>query len=77
MNLHDKHIELVDAVNNSKTIAEHDRNYWFLAGWRAGQADAGYIVDLIAADLVQFERGFENRPMCCGVFSDWQPEKKD
>ena len=73
MNLHNRHMQLVDAVNHAKTEHEHWIAYWKLEGWRDGVRDAGNEVDLIAADLEQFDRGFEARPMCCGVFSDWKP----
>jgi len=73
--MHDKHMQLIDAVNNAKTRHDHWTAYCILRGWREGMADCGRSVDLIAADLTQFERGHEGRPMCCGVFNDWKPEE--
>lgn len=73
MNLHDKHMKLIDAVNFAKTEQEHQNNDLILHGWRQGVSDAGFVVDLIGADLEQFDRGFEYRDMCCGVFCDWKP----
>lgn len=73
--MHDKHMELIDAVNNAATEHDHWTAHCRLEGWRDGVRDAGRRVDLIAADLEQFERGFESRPMCCGVFNDWQPHE--
>ncbi len=72
MTLQEIHMQMVDAVNNSKTQREHREADLMLHGWRKGVTDCGYHVDLIGADLAQFERGFENRPMCCGVFNDWK-----
>jgi hypothetical protein len=74
VSLHEKHMKLVDAVNNAKTEHEHYTLGQILHGWRDGVVDAGGRVDLCAADLEQFDRGFEHRPMCCGVFLDWEPK---
>lgn len=71
--LHDKHMEMIDAVNNSTSILDHTMAGQVLYGWRKGVAAAGRSVDLIAADLEQEARGID-RPMCCGVFLDWKPE---
>ena len=72
MNMHEKHMELIDAVNNATTLHQHWTNYCKLEGWREGLRDCGREPDLIGADLEQFGRGHESRPMCCGVFSDWR-----
>ena len=72
--MHEKHMTLVDAVNNAKTEEEHFWKSRYLHGWRQGIEDAGFQLDLCEADLEQFDRGFEHRPMCCGVFLDWQAE---
>ena len=74
MDIHEKHMLLIDAVNEAKTDREHWDAYMRLEGWRNGVKDAGGTVDLIAADLEQFERGHQDRLMCCGVFSDWKPQ---
>lgn len=71
MTLHEKQMELVDAVNNAKTTNEHSVAYWQLMGWREGVRACGREPDLISCDLAQFERGHKDRPMCCGVFNDW------
>lgn len=73
MDLHEKHMQLVDAVNRTKTDSEHLVALHALHHWRDGVKDAGVRLDLMAADLEQFDRGFEHRPMCCGVFLDWEP----
>lgn len=75
MTLHEKHMKLIDAVNNSDTIDENWTNQCILWGWQKGIEDAGLRLDLIAADLEQFERGNEHRPMCCGIFLDWEPKE--
>lgn len=74
MTTHERHMELVDAVNDAKTEQVHDMNYWKLQGWIDGVRFSGGSVDFIAADLAQFERGHENVPMCCGVFNNWRPK---
>lgn len=76
MNIHEKHMEFVDKVNNSTTQSEHRWNYAVLYGFRDGLRAAGIEPDLIACDLTQFERGHENRSMCCGVFNDWKPAEE-
>ncbi len=74
MTKHEKHMKLIDDVNNAKTRHEHEIAYWMLHGWRKGMSDAGHEVDLCAADITQMERGHENRNMTCGIFHDWKPE---
>jgi len=66
-------MQFVDAVNNAKSRDERWAADCKLHGFREGLRAAGIEPDLIACDLTQFERGHENRPMCCGVFSDWAP----
>jgi hypothetical protein len=73
--IHEKHMQLVDAVNEAKTEIEHRRSEVYLNGWRQGMADAGRELNLCHADLEQFDRGFTERPMCCGVFLDWEESK--
>ena len=72
MNLHLKHIELVEAVNNAKTELEHALAEHHLNGWRDGVNDCGRRVNLMDADLHYMDKGVD-RPMCCGVFLDWKP----
>lgn len=72
MDLYEKHIELVEAVNNAKTELEHILAVSLLAGWREGCSDAGKPVSLIDADLYYIDQGIE-RPICCGEFLDWKP----
>jgi len=73
--IHQKHMQLVDAVNESKTEHEHLTAALRLHAWREGMSDAGRPVELCHADLEQFDRGFTERPMCCGVFLDWEESK--
>jgi hypothetical protein len=68
MTLHEKHMQMIDAVNNAVNREDYWTAYCKLWGWRDGVADAGGRLDYIAADLEQFDRGYENTPMCCGVF---------
>ena len=63
----DKHIELVEAVNNS-TGAAKDTARNILDGFRMG-LDMQGINQLMDCDLHYIEQGID-RPMCCGVFLD-------
>ncbi len=71
-----KYIELVDRCNNSKTRAEHfecmERVNGFLDGVSACGGNEWNL--LISADVVQMSRGV-NRPMCGGVWLDWEPQE--
>ncbi len=75
------HFALVDAVNAAKTQQEHDRAESKLDGFRRGLEAAGLTPDLCACDihvqpalLTTPESELDSlRPMCCGVYLDWQP----
>lgn len=69
MYLHDKHMALIDAVNNAETPNEKRDAEHVLRGWRDGLSDAGVNIGqmLIDADLRQMARGHDC-DMCCGVF---------
>lgn len=71
MTLFEKHIELVEAVNNAKTEREHDMHGDILHGFRECLYFMG-INQLMDCDLHYLNQGID-RPMCCGVFSDWAP----
>ncbi len=70
-NLFAKHIELVEAVNNSKRELEHNAARQRLDGFRDALDICG-IKQLIDCDNYYLEQGID-RPMCCGIFLDWQP----
>ena len=72
MTLHEKHCNILDRVNNSKTEDEHQRNMAYLRAWRDGVKDAGREVVLVDADWYYIEQGYD-APMCCGVWLDWEP----
>lgn len=72
MNLREKHIQLVEAVNNASTEQEHRYAKMRLDNWREGVADSDRVLNYIAADLHYLDQGVD-RPMCCGVFLDWKP----
>lgn len=72
MNLREKHIQLVEAVNNATTEKEHRDHEMRLQWWREGVADSDRVLSYIAADMHYLNQGIE-RPMCCGVFLDWKP----
>lgn len=67
-----RHVELLDAVNDAKTQAEHDMAYWKLQGWRDGLEYCNRRWDFIEADQHAFEK-YGDRPVCCGVLLDWLP----
>lgn len=73
MNLHQKYIKRVEAVNNSSTVQEHDINYGLLTAWIDGVNAAGAKLFCTRADQYYMERGI-NRPMCAGVWLDWEPK---
>lgn len=77
MSPHDEHIKRIDAVNAAKTRSEHTLAAAELAGFRDGLEVAGVRLSYIACDETQFARGHQDRPMCCGVFLDWEPEEED
>ena len=72
MTLFEKHIARVEAVNNSTNDGEHFLAEHILRAWRRGVEDAGLTLDLCAVDLHYLDQGID-RPMCCGVFLDWEP----
>lgn len=64
----DRHIELVERVNNAKTKAEERDAANVLYGFREALEVAG-INQLMACDAHYFNQGIY-RPMCAGVFLD-------
>lgn len=69
--IHEKHIEMIDAVNNSTTQEEHKKNIYILDGWRKGVNDCGKSLSLISCDHHYIDLDI-NRPMCGGVWIDWE-----
>jgi len=67
------HFEMIDAVNDAKTKAEHDRAEDMLDGWRNCADQFGIRWNGIRADQHTMERFGNDRPMCCGVLLDWEP----
>jgi len=70
--LHNKHIKLVENVNNSITEWDHTLNLLYLRAWRDGVEDSGRKLRLMDCDMLYIEKGVD-RPMCCGVWLDWKP----
>ena len=69
----DKHIELVESVNNSRTIAEHESAKQRLRGFRdALDHMEPRPMHLVKCDHHYLDQGID-RPMCCGVWLDWVP----
>lgn len=71
----EKHIELVEAVNNATTEIEHSIADAKLHGFRLGLRHAGAKLNLADCDMFYIDQGID-RPMCCGVFLDWEPSKR-
>lgn len=76
-----KNISIVDAINGSKTRDIHSRNEAFRQGFFEGlkccgwsDADVGRLI--MDADMHQMNNGID-RPMCGGVWLDWEPEKEN
>jgi hypothetical protein len=69
--LFEKHIEMVKAVNEAKTGAEHELNLLKLNGFREALEFMG-INQLMACDSYYIDQGVDV-DMCCGVFIDWEP----
>ena len=69
MNMHDRHMEMIDAVNNATDPSAKIREECKLQGWRKCYTQCGYDLGhlLIRADLEQIDRGYDG-PMCCGVY---------
>jgi hypothetical protein len=75
---YEKLIQKIEAVNNAKTQEEHDENYLILNSWKDGVRDCakhlGLFISVMAdADNYYLDQGI-NRPMCCGVWLDWEPQ---
>ena len=71
MTLLEKHIEIVESVNNAQTNSEHQTASSRLDGFREALNLMG-INQLIECDMHYIEQGVD-RPMCCGIFLDWEP----
>lgn len=73
-----QHIARVGAVNSSETEEEHRRYQLALDAWRDGVCMAlGLDMSargsfLMEADQHYIDQGID-RPMCCGVWLDWEP----
>jgi len=75
MTLHEQHIELIEAVNNAEEANNHLNKMLYLNAWRDGVVAAGHKLDFCACDWHYLSQGID-RPMCCGVWLDWQPKEK-
>ena len=70
MTITDKHIALVEAVNNATTEQEHRECEIVLNTFRETLSLLGHEPNLMACDMHYLSQGID-RPMCCGVFLDW------
>jgi hypothetical protein len=69
--LFEKHIELVKMVNSADSELQHSLAEERLRGYRDCLSVSG-IMQGIECDLYYIDKGID-RPMCCGVFIDWEP----
>jgi len=69
--LFEKHIELVVKVNSADSELQHTMAERELYGFRMA-LEALNINQLMECDWHYIDQGID-RPMCCGVFLDWQP----
>lgn len=75
-----EHLRLVDAVNSAATKRDHDNARHELSGFRKALRANGIDPDLAACDLHALPELGEGadpetlRPVCCGVFLDWEPQ---
>lgn len=73
--LYDEFLRRLIAVNDeTKTEAEHKRLELELYAWKEGVHDAtGYRFNGDYYYIDKIDAGeMEERPMCCGVFLDWE-----
>ena len=66
------HTDLIDAVNDAKTVHAHTYADGVLHGWRAGLEHCGHRWSYVEADEHSTTR-FGDRPILCGVLLDWKP----
>ncbi len=71
MTLLEKHIELVKMVNSADSENQHLLAEERLRGFR-DCLEVQDINQLMDCDWYYIEKDID-RPMCCGVFLDWQP----
>ena len=75
-NVRQRYCALVDNANNSKTRSEHYewklRLNGFLEGVTACGGNTGHLI--MHGDEVQMGRGVD-RPMCGGLWLDWEPQE--
>jgi hypothetical protein len=69
-----QHIAHVEAVNNSETVEQHESKLLYLTAWRNGIKDSGIELSLIKPDMFYIDKDID-RPMCYGVWLDWEPTK--
>lgn len=77
--LGEKHIQLVEAVNNASTVTERTVALLELTWWRKGVKDALGSDDaqeghfLMQADCFYLDQGLD-LPTCGGIRLDWSPK---
>lgn len=70
MKVNKKYFELLDELNNAKTIESHEKLFWQLSAWVDGVQCAGGFISGLMANQYYIDQGIE-RPMWDGVWIDW------
>jgi hypothetical protein len=60
---------MTDAVNNAETEQQHRDARLRLEGYKQRCEEIGQTWPCVELDL----SADESRPMCCGIYNDWQP----
>ena len=67
------HFQMIDAVNDARTVDDRDAAQHRLDGWRVAAEHFGRGWSGIDADFHSMAKYGEDAPMCCGVLLDWKP----
>lgn len=67
------HIQLVENVNRSEDEATRHLRMAELRGFRSALELLGFNGQLSECAMYYIRKGVD-RPMCCGVFLDWEPK---
>lgn len=69
----EKALPLVEAVNNARTVREHELCKERLRGYMQRCEELGQMWPCIALDLALSDNGM---PTCCGEYLDWEPTEE-
>ena len=74
--LYDEYIKRLLEVNDETVTQErHNRRYAEFSGWVQGVKDSsGHTFNGDYYYIAKFDSGeMKERPLCCGIFLDWDP----